>query len=492
MRTLHPLISLLSVALLAITTAGCDPSSTTGPEGPTEIERTLLSTVTDIEQVAERATSSPVRLEIEVRRGGPPWVAREVEVENDEDREEKVESRIVSADASNGTLELLFGGLLVDAASARRYGVEGVGHVSREAFFAHVEARLAAGHRPGVELRRPLPATPQAPNDAGFSALEVELDDDADAGELEVLVDDRHLTVTSSTVGRITVFGIDIEVDPALGTETRERTEDGDDAQEIEGLISGVDPASGRVDLIDGRTFFVIAETRFDTGDEDHLVSLDAVSEALASGHWVEAEAEVVGSTNGSLIAVEAEFEVEDDADEDDIPGAIEGESLVVSVNSGTADFTLVNGWTLEVEARTRIEDGDFHSLAEVADALAEGRSVEAEVLVITEASGQLRLIEVEFELEDDGDDDVPGGIEFESRVSSIDLAAGTFKLVDGRTYLVTATTEYESDGDLFSLSAAASALAGGVPVEMEGDAVADGGAPDGLRVVSLKIETED
>ncbi|HKK93232.1 MAG TPA: DUF5666 domain-containing protein [Longimicrobiales bacterium] len=487
MRFPRPLLAIL------IASAGCDSPTPTGPGIPTGEDPTLLSTVSDIGKVADRAASAPLRVEIEVRRGGPPWIAREVEVEDDRDREEEIESRIAAADASAGTVELVFGGLVIDVAGARRFRVEGVGDVTRDAFFARVESALAAGRRPGVELSRPLPATPQSPDDPGFSAVDVELDGDADVGELEVLIDERHLTVGAAGAGVIRVFGVDIVVDPALGTETRERSEDGDDAIEVEGLVSSVDPGSGRVDLVDGRTFFVVSETRFETDDDDDtLSSLEQVADALSAGHWVEVDAEVVASDDGALIAVEVEFEIEDDADEDDLPGATEVESLVVSADPGAGTFSLANGWTLAIETSTRIDDdGDLRSLAEVADALANGLLVEAEALVVGNGAGGFRLVEVEFELED-GDDGVPGAIEFEGRLATVDVAAGTFKLYDGRTWLVTDATTWESDGDLFSLAAAASAIANGVPVEMEGDAVEDASAPGGLRVVSLKIETDD
>ncbi len=483
--------SLLPILIASAASAGCDGGTPTDPDGPASLDSIVLSTESDIGQVADRAASAPLRVEIEVRRGGPPWIARELEVEDDQDREEEIESRIAAADASAGTLELVFGGLVIDVAGARRYRVEGVGDVSRESFFARVESALAAGRTPGVELSRPLPAAPQAPGDPTFSALDVELDADADVGELEVLIDSRHLTVGTGGAGVVTVFGVDIVVDPALGTETRERSDDGDDALEVEGLVSSVAAGSGRVDLVDGRTFFIVSETRIET-DDGGLSSLGQVSDALAAGHWVETDAEVVAMDDGSLVAIEVEFEIEDDADDDDLPGGLEVESLVVSADVDAGTFSLANGWTLAIESTTRIEDdGDLRSLGEVANAVADGVSVEAEMLVVGNGAGGYRLVEVEFEV-GDGDDGVPGTIEFEARLATVDAAAGTFKLYDGRTYLVTGDTSWESDGDLFSLAAAASAIASGIPVEVEGDAVEDASAPGGLRVVSLKIETDD
>lgn len=404
MRTTTPFRSLLAALILTASAGACDDASIVAPGPAADDSTQLLTRTSSLERIAERAASGALRLEIEVRAGGPPWVAREVEVENDDDDDEKIESRIVAADAAAGTLELRFGGLVVEVAGARRFRAEGSGDLTREGFFTRVQAALAAGRAPGVELRRPLPSAAQAPNDPTFRAVDVRLDDDADVGKLEVLVDARHLATGTSGAGRITVLGVDVVVDPALGTEIGERTDDGDGAVEIEGLVARVDAASGRVELLDGRTVWIVAGTRFDDDDDDDLTSLAQVADALAAGHPVEMEAEAVQGDDGSWIAVEVEFEIEDDAD----------------------------------------------------------------------------------------DDDLPGTTEFEGRLAAVDLTAGTFTLTTGGVFQITEATIFEGDGDLFSLSAAAAALASGVPVEMEGDALAEATAPGRWLVVRVKIETDD
>jgi hypothetical protein len=485
----------LTASLLAMLLAGCTDDTGTAPLIHDDDAPAVLSRPATLGQLQDRARSAPLRLEIEVRPGGPPWIAREVEIENDDDDEEKLESRIASADAAAGTLTLILGDLTVDVSGASRFRAEGSGDVSMAGFFERVDAALAAGRTPGVELRRRLPTEPQDPNDPGFLPRDVRLDDDAETGELEVLVDGRHVTTDSDSSGRITVFGIEIVVDRSLGSEVGERTEQGDGAVEVEGLVDTVDPAGGTVTVRGGPTFRIVPGTRFDV-DDDEPSSLAQVADALAAGHWVEVEGELVRDTDGSWIAVEVEFGVEDDAD-DDVHGSHEFEGRVTAADPAARSFTLGNGQTLTIDEGTRIEgDGDLFSLEQVAAALAASVQVEAEGHVLPDAAapGGLRVVSVKFETDDDGDDGDgdDGAREFDGVAVAVDAAAGTFTLESGATYGVDDTTRYEADGDLFSLAAAADALAQGKKVEMEGDAVPDASAPGGWRVSSLKIEVDD
>jgi hypothetical protein len=488
MQMRHEIRSTLTAFVLALAVGACDDSTITAPEPPIDEGPTVLAELSSMDRIADRAASGSLRLEIEVLPGGPPWVAREVEIERDSEPEEKIEGRIRAVDPAAGTIELAFGGLVVDVAGARRFRLEGSRDVGQAGFFARVESALDAGRTPGVELRRPLPTSPQAPGDPTFVARDVRLDDEASTAELEVLVDDRHVVLGSNGAGTITVFGVEIMVDPGRGTEVWERGERGDGAFEIESFVTEADPASGRVSLVNGRDVWVVPGTRFDRGEDDHLTSLEQVVTALAAGHWVEMEAEVVVDEDASWIAVEVEFEVEDDAEEDELPGASEFEGGIASVDLGASSFTLEDGRTLTVTAATRIRIDDLNSLSEVADALAAGLGVEAEGTLIADsnAPGGQRLLEVEFDL------DAPDDREFEGRLLAVDASAGTFTLSGGSVYLVTGATVYDPEGDLHSLAAAASALAAGLAIEMEGDAVSDASAPGGLSVLGLKIEIDD
>lgn len=498
-----PLRSTLLAGALALALGACDDGAVTAPEATQDSLPEALTRTTSLDQLRGQAGDRPLRLEIDVRTGGPPWVAREVEVENDDDDEEKIESRIVALDAGAGVLVIALGELAVDLSAATRFRVEGAGDVSRESFFARVEAAIAGGRTPGVELRRQLPSSAQAPDDPTFLPRDVRLDNDADFGKVEVLVDDRHVAVDSDSRGRITVFGIEIVVDRSLGSQVGGRTESGDRAVEIEGVVDAVDVGAGRVSLVGGTELWIVEGTRFDADDDDELSSLQQVHDALAAGHWVEVEAEAVRGADGTWIAVEVEFEVEDDIDDDGLPGSYEFEGQVVAADPGARSFTLAGGTTLILDDRTRVDDdGDVFTLEQVAGALTAGLFVKAEGHVLPDpaAAGGSRLVDVKFETDDDDDGDDDGsdgsddgtGTEFEGNLGAVDAGAGTFTLTNGVTYQVTGTTTYEADGDLFSLSAAAAALASGKVVEMEGDAVRDAATVGGWRVLSLKIEVDD
>ncbi|MBT8405163.1 MAG: hypothetical protein KJP18_14970, partial [Gemmatimonadetes bacterium] len=442
----HPTLrTTLAAGLLAAGLAACSDDTATTPLVFDDDAPSALSRPASLGQLQDRAAAAPLRLEIEVRPGGPPWIAREVEIENDDDDEEKIESRIASADALAGSITLVLGDLTVDVSAASRFRAEGTGDVSMAGFFERVDAALAAGRTPGVELRRRLPAEPQDPDDPSFLPRDVRLDDDADVGELEVLVDDRHVAADSDSSGRITVFGVEIVVDRSLGSEVGERTERGDGAVEVEGLVEAVDPAGGSVAIRGGLTFRIVPGTRFDA-DDDEPSSLAQVADALAAGYWVEVEGELVRDTDGSWIAVEVEFEIEDDAD-DDVFGSSEFEGQVTAADPVARSFTLQNGQTLTLDDGTRIEDdGDVFSIEQVAAALGASLYVEAEGHVLPDATapGGMRVVSVKFETDDDDADD-DGTSEFEGVAAAVDAGAGTFTLANGATYGVDDATRYEA-----------------------------------------------
>lgn len=389
----------LLAALVAL--GACSDGSPLGPD----LDGLRFSRSATLDEVESASQAGPVRIEVELRPGGPPWAARELELEGDDDRgdDEKLETRIVGADAGAGTLTVRFGDLTVDLSAATRFRSEGSDDLTRAAFFARVDEALAAGRNPGVELRRPARATPQAPDDPAFLPSDVRLDDEADDEELEIDIDDRHLEVTGDDTGLLTVLSVEIEIDGL--TEIKREMEDADGALEIEGLVEAVDRAARSVTLRDGRTLLLVDGTVFDEddddGDDDELRSLEEVETALDAGFLVEVEAEAVLQSGTTFVAIEIEFEIEDDGD--DIPGALEFEGLVTSADPGQGTFVLEGVTELSVTATTRFEDdGDLFSLQEVADALDAGERVHAEGHALQDDATPtgLAVFEVEFERE--------------------------------------------------------------------------------------------
>lgn len=165
---------------------------------------------------------------------------------------------------------------------------------------------------------------------------------------------------------------------------------------EFEGYIQSVDLTRNSFTLFSGQQILLTSGTEID--DDSDLKSLEEVEMALNRGYQVEAEGEVNRRDNGVYVAEEVEFELEDDE--------LEFEDDVESVNLEENFFTLINGLTLYLADRSKIDDdGDYKTLQEVYDALESGLIVEAEGEFYPESENDGRLIVVDVEFEDDDDD---------------------------------------------------------------------------------------
>ncbi len=87
-----------------------------------------------------------------------------------------------------------------------------------------------------------------------------------------------------------------------------------------------------------------------------------------------------------------------------------------------------------------------------------------------------------------------PGGaVEFEAGVVSVDPAGGTFTLSGGTVIRVTGATVFDPEGDLFSLDAMATAVAGNRPVRAEGHGTVESAGPPATILASdVKVEVDD
>ncbi|MDX1566652.1 MAG: hypothetical protein R3223_02560 [Longimicrobiales bacterium] len=399
---------LFTTLALAATLAACSDGD---PFGPDPASLGAFSRTVEFSAVVDEAATAPVRLEVEILDGGPPWTAREVEMERDEDLtdDEKIESRIVEADEGAGTLTLAVGNLLIDLSEATRFrseGSEGDGDLTRSEFYSRVETLLADGQTPGVELRRPAPESPQAPDETSFLPTDVRLDDEADDSEIEMNVDDRHLSLSGSDEGTITLLGLEIQVTPDTEVEAEEEAAEG--AFEIESLVTAVDVDAGEVTLHGGDILRIVDGTRFeghddeaDEDDDEELTSLAAVQAALDQNRLVEVEAEVVQEAPGVFVAIEVEFEVEDG--DDDVPGSVEFEGDVTSVDVEAGTFVVGGILDLSLVGYSSIDDdSDYATLQAVSDALDAGSTVSADGHAISDESAPTgsAVLEVEFESE--------------------------------------------------------------------------------------------
>lgn len=493
-----------ATALLLGTVAACADAPITAPLGETPplagSGGSEFSEQVSYSQLEAAAAAGALRLEVKLRSATAPLVAREVEREEEEAlrEDERIQSRVTAVAADGVTLEL--GGLRVGFDAATRFRAEGGDTLTQAAFVARLDSLLAAGALPALEARRPAPATPQAPEDPGFVASVLEIDDESGDPRLELNVDADNLAVgADSASGVLRVLGLSIEVRRGE-TEVEKRRDDARKRARFEGTVRSVDAAAGTLTLMDGRVVRIVEGTEIETGD-DKLATLAEVQTALTAQQIVEAEGRgvVEGGTPVTILATEIEMEVEDDADHVPDAGRVRGE--VASVDLAAGSFTLADGRVVRLVAGTKLHgDPKLRSLALVAAALGEQRRVSADVRGLLESAGppatyvaiKARFHEGSLEDGDEGDEgEGDGAAEFEGRVTSVDVAAAQMVLQSGA--IVRLTAETKIDGDLATLQAVADSLAAGRRVEVEGKGrVESEGPPRVLVATEVKFENDD
>ncbi len=83
--------------------------------------------------------------------------------------------------------------------------------------------------------------------------------------------------------------------------------------------------------------------------------------------------------------------------------------------------------------------------------------------------------------------------VEFEARVASVSVTAGTLTLSDGTVVQTGAGTTFDPEGDLFTLASAANAVAAGDFVRVEGlGTVQSVGPPRTIAATTVKIQVDD
>lgn len=385
-RTLLPLTSLLpGIALIA----ACSDS----PAGP--VAPAALSHAISVDQLGQAIDAAPARIEVKLERG--TLVAREVELKTSDEMsdEESVRGAVIGVSAAGGagTLTFEIGGLVVGFASSTRFRDADGTDLTLDAFVAHLEAALAAGAQPFARAQRPAPIEPQAPGDPTFAATEVRLRDVLESPKIEINVDADNFerNAVPPPEAWLRILGLEIEIRAA----TEVRQDDSDDTEgEVEGIVASVNLTEGSATLQSGAVIVIPEGTPFEQeGDDDeHLVTLQAVAQALTAGLTVKAEAEgAVQSTNPlTIVAREVEFEVEDAGNAGGNQGeTVEYQGFVQSADVGAGRFTLANGAIVRLTDATVISPlGDLLTLQAVADALVAGKIVRAEGDAVVESSG--------------------------------------------------------------------------------------------------------
>ena len=396
--------SLLALGM-AVLFGACSGDSVTGLGGgggalPQFSERITLP------QFEDALVSGPVRVEIELLNGS--LVAREVEVKEADEQldEEEIESRITAIDPAGSVTLALGGGFVVGFNTGTEFEAEDGQRLTMQEFITRVEDALALGQHPPIEAKRNPAATPQDPNDATFIATELELDDEADEDEIEINVDGNNFATNASPPpdAILTVLGLPIELDVSGGV-TELESEVDDDAQEtdFEGIVESVNGST--FTLTDGTIVEIVIGTEVEEADDpDELGSLGEVAVAVANGLIVEAEGEgvVTGTNPLTITASEVEFEIEDE--DNDLPGALEFEDRVTSVDVAGRTLTLAGGTIVQVADDQLIDPaGDLLTL-QVADAAVQSQqNVRAEGHAeLVDAGPPMVLNALDIEIEDD------------------------------------------------------------------------------------------
>ncbi|MEX1135381.1 MAG: DUF5666 domain-containing protein [Balneolales bacterium] len=140
-----------------------------------------------------------------------------------------------------------------------------------------------------------------------------------------------------------------------------------------------------------------------------------------------------------------------------------EFEGRVTRVNLEDRIFTISNGQRIQINDQTEIEQEDFNTLEEVAQAVNNGVRViaEGDYFHPDETVNLWIATELEFELESN---------EFQDLVASVNLEQHSIILANGDELFITEETDIEFNDDLTSLRDVADAVNEGMPVEAEGD----------------------
>lgn len=406
----------------AALTAACSDSLGPEPQFSQQI------TIDDLEGIlAARAT----RVKIKASAGAPPVIADEVEVQGadevtkDERIESSVEQLIPATSGCGGTLTLALGGIEVQFNSATEFEGEDSDELSCTEFVGLVQDALDQGKKPAVKAVRDAPSAPQAPDDDTFIAAELELGDGSRTPEIRINVAAANLqgcgTLSAPPAGCLGVLKV-LNVPFLVVDGTTELEAEMPDLMgevDFEGVVASVDPGAsctvGTVTLVDGTVIRVVVGTdiKDGSGDDDQLDDLCEVEDALAADMVVEADGEgVVTDTSPlTLIAIEIEFEVEEELE--DVAGEVDFEGRVASVDReagscGLGTVTLAGGTVIkivtgtEIDARSPSHDR-LENLCQVAEALEDDQAVVADGRGVVADTGPRTIVasRVRFEIED-------------------------------------------------------------------------------------------
>jgi len=292
MTRIPNLLSSAALSSLLVFGAACGGGDATGSATAQPISLTELDGLLDLGATRIEVTLVPGTLD-----------AEELHAEAEDD-DEKIESAVSSIDAVAGTLTLELGGLVISYDAGTRFRTPSDSDVERASW----ESAVSAGTF--VEIRRDVPAVPQAPLDASFLALDLRIADETDEPSIEMLIGADSLEVVTTSSGVLHVLGLQITINAATELYDNNGSSSPDSDDEFESTVASVDVAAGTLTLTSGA---IVDTTTVAFDAEGDLFSLQEVADAVAAGTApVRAEGEGTANAAGMVVATELKVEVDD------------------------------------------------------------------------------------------------------------------------------------------------------------------------------------
>ncbi len=449
----------------------------------------------DMQSFQSLVVSDAAQVEVELLPGG--LTARELEVRpSGASDEERVSSRAVSIseDFLGGRVGLLLGDLELGFDLNTRFWIGG-DEVGMADFVGHVRAAIDGGFEPPIVAERPLPATPQAPDDSRFVARALAVTGEGHPS-IRMEIDDDNLERVAAPVegdpdGWLTLLGLRIQLRVSDGTtEVESHDHDFEDVKEFEGWVTSVD--------VDAMTFMIRDDylvrlvDRSEIAQHDELIgTLQGVADAIGAGQKVIAwgKAAVESEDPPVLLGLKVAFAAKD-AEE---PTLEEFEGRVTEVATDAGTVALGDGTTVRVLEGTEIIAYDDHSpatLGAVSEALASGLEVIAWGKGTVESAEPLVLnaTKVVFKAREPADH----AIDFEGTIVEADPTQGVFVLGNGKLIQVGDETEVigYNDHSPLTVEGIAAALENGVVLHAWGRGPLTGEDPYVVAAERVVIKT--
>lgn len=446
------------VRLMALAVApligACGLADLTGPDG--ETFDTFVQTI-EMESFQSMVLGSAAEVEVTLLPG--ELIASALSVRpTGHSGEDRLQSRVIgiAPDGDDGVLTLLMGDIQVSYDADTRFWF-GDDEVDRDFFVAQVSGNLDEGFDVPIVAERETPATPQEPEDDLFLAAALAITGDG-TPRLRLSIDEDNFQMVETPAegepdGWLNVLGISIQIRVTDGTtELESEDHDFEVVEEFEGVVSSVRLDMASLTLVDGTVISLVDRTQIADFNDHLLPSLTAVAEALEAGKEVVAfgKGAVESEEPLLLVAIKIGFEARMEGEEP----VEDFEGFVNEVRLDAGSFVVSDGTVIRIVEGTEVvayHDGGPTTLEGVAEALEDGYEVLAWGHGEVESEDPLTLegTRVVFKVREPHH----GNREFGGNVASVDLEAHTVVYDNGKTIVLTESTEIEGYNDFSPMS---------------------------------------